>query len=100
MNKGHEKDDDDLEKLKLEKTGDNFGATKKAKKDEPGFFKHKKVFFLSSMTVENKSPCFFGHFGIAITAAAMYSPFIYQTLIGLAYIVAMILALIFEAWKF
>ena len=52
------------------------------------------------MTVKNKSPCFFGHFGIAITAAAMYSPFIYQTLLGFAYIIAMALALVFEAWKF
>ena len=33
MNKGNDKDDDDLEKLKLEKTGDGFGTTKKNRKD-------------------------------------------------------------------
>lgn len=50
--------------------------------------------------MENKSPCFFGHFAIAIAACAMYSPFIAQTLIGILYLVSVIAMLVFEAWKF
>ena len=65
-----------------------------------GFFKKNKYFFLSVDTVENRAPCFFGHFSIILCACIMYSPFIYQTIMGLIYLIMMILMLIFEAWKY
>ena len=69
-------------------------------KDEPGFFKNKRVFFLTVETVENKAPCFLGHFVIVLSACIMYTPFLYQAIIGLIYIIACLLMLVFEAWKY
>ena len=51
-------------------------------------------------TVENKSPIFFGHFGIVLCACIMYTPFFYQTIIGLIYLISAVLMLIFQAWKY
>ena len=68
--------------------------------DNVGFFRKKKYFFLSVDTVENRAPCFFGHFSIVVCACIMYSPFIYQSIMGLIYLIMMILMLIFEAWKY
>ena len=41
-----------------------------------------------------------GHFAIVLSACMMYSPFFYQTAIGLVYIISAIMMLVFEAWKY
>lgn len=75
-------------------------GNKVSKKEEPGFFRNKKIFFLTVETVENKAPCFFGHFAIVLSACIMYTPFYYQSAIGFIYIVSCCLMLVFEAWKY
>ena len=88
----------DIEKMSL-KAG-TMGNKLSVKKDEPGFFKNKRIFFLTVETVENKAPCFLGHYAIVLCACIMYTPFLYQTAIGLIYLISGILMLIFEAWRY
>jgi uncharacterized protein (DUF2062 family) len=50
--------------------------------------------------VENKSPCFLGHYAIALTACMMYCPFLMQSVIGAIYLGAVFAILVCEAWRF
>ena len=98
FHKTHEKSNIDI--LELKKTKKISFLADDDEEENLGFFKKNKYFFLSVDTVENRAPCFFGHFSIIMCACIMYSPFIYQTVMGLIYLIMMILMLIFEAWKY
>lgn len=71
-----------------------------APRDEAGFFRSRKVFFLSTQTVEDKAPIFLGHYLIAMAACMMYSPFVAQTVLGLIYILIFLCMFTFMAWKY